>query len=179
MDKTKEKIPKQCIICNTCFMSLATIGDNLFTRHLNNNNHVQKDSNDLLSVIIILGTHIHGDETSIYDDENMNDIGKIVHFMKHSHGRCVVGAMNKILHQGYICTVNRAVLSFILHGSIFLHFLQHCTIFYDKYITSDDGNKSMDDYGSASFPKQKVRKLYNANYQKTDSNQYYVLKMTI
>ena len=42
MDKTKEKITNQCRICDTCFMSLATIGDNLFTRNMNNNNHVQK-----------------------------------------------------------------------------------------------------------------------------------------
>ena len=37
----------------------------------------------------------------------------------------------------------------------------------------------MDDYGSGIFPKQEVRKLYNAKYQKTYFNQYYVLKMTI
>ena len=34
----------------------------------------------------------------------------------------------------------------------------------------------MDYDGSGVFPKQKVRKLYNAKYQNTYSNQYYVLK---
>ena len=34
----------------------------------------------------------------------------------------------------------------------------------------------MDDDGSGVFPK-KVRKLYNAKYQKTYSNRYYVLKI--
>ena len=56
MDKAKEKIPKQCRIGDTCFTSLETIGGNLYTRHANNLNHVHKDSQDLLSVIIILGT---------------------------------------------------------------------------------------------------------------------------
>ena len=59
-DKAKEKIPKQCRIGDTCFTSLATIGGNLFTRHPKNLNHVQKNSNTLLSMIIILATDIFG-----------------------------------------------------------------------------------------------------------------------
>ena len=59
MDKAKEKIPNQCIIGDTCFISLATIGGNLFTIHLKNLNRVHKDSNNILSVIIILGTNVH------------------------------------------------------------------------------------------------------------------------
>ena len=30
----------------------------------------------------------------------MNDIGKIAHVLKHSHGRCVVGVLDKILYEG-------------------------------------------------------------------------------
>ena len=71
----------------------------------------------------------------------MNDIVKRAHVMKNSHGRCVVGAHDKILHEGYIWTGHRSVLSFILHKSIFLHFVHHGKIFYDKYITSYDRNK--------------------------------------
>ena len=63
MDNAKERIPKQCIIGDTFFTSLATIGSNLFTISPNNINHVHKDSNDLLSVIIILGTDFHVGET--------------------------------------------------------------------------------------------------------------------
>ena len=33
MDTTKENITKQCIIGDTCFTLLATIGGNLFTKH--------------------------------------------------------------------------------------------------------------------------------------------------
>ena len=68
LDNVKEKITKQFIISDTRFTSLATIGGNLFTRNLKNLNHVQKDRNDLLSVIIILGKNVHGSETvSIMD----------------------------------------------------------------------------------------------------------------
>ena len=47
---------------------------------------------------------------------------------------------------------------------------------YDKYITSDDGNKYIGDDGSGVFPKRRVRNKYNAKYQNNYSNRYYVLK---
>ena len=40
----------------------------------------------------------------------MNDIGKRVHVLKNSHGRCVIGALDKILHEGFIWTGNRGIL---------------------------------------------------------------------
>ena len=106
----------------------------------------------------------------------MNSIGKIAQVLKHLHGRCVIDAFDKSLHEGSIWTVPRAVLSFILYKSIFTHFAHYRTIFYDKYITSDNKNKYIDDDGSHVFPKQKVRKLLNTKYQKIYSNRYYVLK---
>ena len=53
MDKEKEKITKQCRIGDTCFTSLATIGGNLFTRNPKNINHVHREINNLLPLIII------------------------------------------------------------------------------------------------------------------------------
>ena len=48
-DKSKiPMIPKKCRIGDTCFISLATIGGNLYTRHVNNFNNVQINSKDLL-----------------------------------------------------------------------------------------------------------------------------------
>ena len=64
----------------------------------------------------------------------MHEIGKIAHVPKNLHGRCVVGAFDKVLHQGSIWTGPISVLYFILHKSIFLHFVHHGTKFYDKYI---------------------------------------------
>ena len=63
MDKAKKMIPNESRIGDTCFTILATIGENLYTRHKKNLYNLHKDSNDLLSVIIILGTDVHGGET--------------------------------------------------------------------------------------------------------------------
>ena len=66
-------------------------------------------------MIIILGTDVNGGKTVFNDVENMNDIGKRAHVLKHSHGRCVIGDLDKILHEGSIWTGHRAFLLFILH----------------------------------------------------------------
>ena len=65
-----------------------------------------------------------------YDGENMNEIGKIAHVLKHSHERCVIGSFDKILHEGSIWTGHISVLSFILHKSIFIHFVNNGKRFY-------------------------------------------------
>ena len=109
----------------------------------------------------------------------MNDIGKRAHVVNHSHGRCVIGSFDKILREGSIWTGHRYVLSFILHKSKFLYFVHNGTIFYDKYISSQNKKKYIDGDGSVVFTKQKVIKIYNSKYKLTYSNQYYVLKMTI
>ena len=62
MDTSKDNIPKQCRIGDACFTSLTNTGGNLFTRHPNNLNHVHKESDDILPVIIILGTYIRGEK---------------------------------------------------------------------------------------------------------------------
>ena len=129
-------IPKECIIGDTCFTSLVTIGGNLYIRHAKNINHVHNESKDLLSVIIILVNNVNGDETVFNDGENMNDIRKTGHVLKHSHGRCIISAFDKILHEDSIWTGHRNVLSFILHKSIFLHFVHNSARFYEKYISS-------------------------------------------
>ena len=176
LDKAKDNIPKQYRIGDTYFTSLTTIVSNLFTKYQNILNHVHKNSNDILPVIIILRNNVHGGETVFYDGVNMNDIGKRAHVLKHSHGKCVVGAFDKYLHEVSIWTGHRSSLSFILHKSIFIYFVHHGTGFYEKYITSDHRKKYMDDHGSGALPKQMARKLYNENYQNTYSNRYYILK---
>ena len=75
----------------------------------------------------------------------MNDIGKGSHVLKHSHGRRVIGSCDKILHEDSIWTGQRALISFILHKSIFLHFVHNGTKFYDKYISSENRKKYIDD----------------------------------
>ena len=118
MEIAKAMIPKECRIGDTCFTSLATIRGNLYIKHVKNINNVHKYSKDLLLVVIILGTDVNCGETVFYDGENMNDIVKRAHVLKHSHGRCVIGYFDKNLHEGSIWTGHRAVLSFILYRSI-------------------------------------------------------------
>ena len=62
-----------------------------------------------MSVIIILGTDVNVGETVFNDGENINDIVKRAYVMKNSHGRCVIGAFDKILREGSIWTGHRAV----------------------------------------------------------------------
>ena len=89
-----------------------------------------------------------------YDGENMNDIGKISHVLKHSNGRCVVGTFDRILHRGYIWTDHRDVLSFILHKSIFLHFVNNGIRSYEKYISAENIYIFIDDDRNGVFPKK-------------------------
>ena len=112
--KQKRLSQKECIIGDTCFTSMATIGGNLYTRHAKNLNNVHKDIKYLLPVIIILGTDVNGGETVFYDGDNINYIGKRAHVMKYSHRRCVIGSLDKFLHEGSVSTGHRDVLSFIL-----------------------------------------------------------------
>ena len=64
--------------------------------------------------------------------------------------------MEVVLHLGSIWTGHRDDLSFIIHKSLFLHFLHNGTKFYDKYITSDDRKKNIYDDGSGFFPKKRL-----------------------
>ena len=88
----------------------------------------------------------------------MNYIGKREHFIKNSHGRCLVGTFDIILHEGSIWTGHRAVLSFILQKPIFFQFLHHGTRFYDNYIKSDDIKKCIYDDGSSNTM-QNIKRL--------------------
>ena len=68
--------------------------------------------------MITLVTGVNAGETVFLNGITMNDMGEIAHVLNNSSGRCVVGAFDKNLHEGYIWTVNRAILSFTLHKSI-------------------------------------------------------------
>ena len=80
----------------------------------------------------MLGNNVNGGEIVFNDGENMNDIGKRAHVLKHSLGRCVITPFDKTLHEDSIWTVHRSVISFILHKSIFLHFVYNRTRFYEN-----------------------------------------------
>ena len=107
--------------------------------------------------------------------ETLNDVGKIAHVLKHSHGRCVIGSFDKILHEGSLWTGHRAVILFILHKSIFLHFVQCGTKFYEKYMSSQNQLKHFDDNGSGLLPKIVAKKWNNLKDHRSYSYCEYVL----
>ena len=135
---------------------MENIGGNLYTRHPKNINHINKDIKDIMSVIIILGTDVNVGETVLNDGENINDIGKRAHELKHSHGRCVIGSFDKFLHEGSIWTGHRAVLSFIFHKSIFINFVHNATRFHDKYISSKNRLKILMMMEVVFYPKYRL-----------------------
>ena len=73
-------------------------------------------------------------ENQFFYGMNINGIGKRAYTLNHSRGRFVFGAFDKNLHEGSICTGHKAVISYILHKSIFLYFVHNGTRFYDIYI---------------------------------------------
>ena len=65
MVRAKEEIPKEFIIVDTCFTSLANIGKYIHETS-KNLNHIHKDSNDILSVIITLVNGVNYGETVLF-----------------------------------------------------------------------------------------------------------------
>ena len=81
-------------------------------------------------------------------------------------GVWLVSLKKKNLHEGYIWYGHRSILSFILHKSIFLHFVHHGTIFYDKYVTSYDKNKYIDDNGSGVLQTKRLERYTMKNIKR-------------
>ena len=77
---------------------MAVIGGRIFSNHHKNMNHVHKDSNDSVSVIITLGKYISGGETVFYYGVKTSDLGSTAHLLKHLHGRMIFGPFKKKIH---------------------------------------------------------------------------------
>ena len=86
---------------------------------------------------------------------------------------------DKNLHEGSLWTGHRAVISFILHKSIFQHFVQCGTKFYEKYMSSKNQLKYFDDNGSGLLPKIVAKKWKNLKDHRSYSHREYLKKMTI
>ena len=112
------------------------MGGNLYTRHSKNLNHVHKDSKDILSVILILRTNFNGGETVFNDGENMNDIVKITHLLKHSHGRCVIFLLIKLYIKSLFGTVIKLFYSLSSTNQYFFTLCRMVQDFMKIYISS-------------------------------------------
>ena len=111
-----------------------------------------------------MGTYVNGGETVFCDGENMSDIGKRAHVLNNSHGRCVIGAFNK-LYMSYIFV--SVINLFYCLSSTNKNFFALCIMVQD-FMTNIYHQKKrwkfIDDDGSGVFHKQKVRKIYNSKY---------------
>ena len=95
-------------------MPLKTIVGDLFTRYTKSINHLQKHINNFLFVTII-GNRCSWWRNIFLNANTMNDTGEISQVLNNPHGRCVVGAFEKHLHEVSIWTGHISVLYFILH----------------------------------------------------------------
>ena len=110
----------------------------MYIYHPKKSNHVHKYQNGLLYDIITLGTNVSGDNTVFNNGIRVYNLGQRAHALKHLHRRYIVGPFEKLFHGDTLRIGNRAVISFIFHKSIFLHF--HCKgdVFYNRYINKED-----------------------------------------
>ena len=90
----QKQIPKQYIIVDACFTSLATIRGNLSIRHPKNLNHIHAYRKNPLLVILMLGNNFMMTKM-FFNEVTINDIGTIAHDFKNSNENCVVGAFDK------------------------------------------------------------------------------------
>ena len=74
---------------------MDVIGGKLFSNHPKNMNHVHKDSNYLVFVIITLVKYISGWDTVFYDRVKTSDFGSRAHVWKYLHGRMIFGPFEK------------------------------------------------------------------------------------
>ena len=73
--RDNEKIPQKCRIINTCLTYLKFIGGKLYSANTKNTNHIYKDQNYLLSVIITFGQIFSGGETVFNCGIRLYDLG--------------------------------------------------------------------------------------------------------
>ena len=97
-------------------------------------NHVHKDSNYFVSVIITQRKDVSGGETVFYDGVKTSDLGSRAHILKHLHGRIIFGPFEIIFHEGTLWRGYRVLISFILTRQLFLHFYRSGDQFYNQNI---------------------------------------------
>ena len=111
--KAKEKPPQKCRFGNTCFTSLSVIGGKIYSPHPNHRNHVHKDHNDFLSLIIKFGTNVSGGDNFFNDIICVYDLCQISHVLKHLHIICIVGPFERFfMGVLYGEEINKIYLSF-------------------------------------------------------------------
>ena len=113
--------------------------------------HVHKDNNDLLSIIITLGTNIRRGKTVFYEEVKPSDLGDIGHVQKHLHGRII------LFHLIFFMKVlfgedSKWLYTLFSKKQIFVHFYLHGDLFYNRYMNKTIKTKYLDNNGSRVKP---------------------------
>ena len=75
------------------------MGGKLYSNNPKDMNHVHKDSNELVSVIITLGANISGGDTVFYDVIKQTGLVKRAHVLKKLHRRIIMGQFERFYHE--------------------------------------------------------------------------------
>eukprot|EP00957_Ditylum_brightwellii_P202366 15329830-Ditylum_brightwellii.AAC.1 len=141
LEKAKTIIPFELRYRNTFWTSLTLVGD-----IKDGNNHEQKDSNDVASLVIMLGDDISGGDTMYFNggiEFNRRRIKEtrveLEHATTFKHGRYQVCDFDKIVHSGCDWTGKRGVISFFLGRNILHHFEKYGDKFYFEARNRMDG----------------------------------------
>ena len=76
----------------------------------------------MFSAIIELGTNGSGGETIFYEGISINCLGGISHVINNSYGVFIVVTFNRVLHGDTLLVGHIAVISLIIHKTIFFIF---------------------------------------------------------
>ena len=148
----KEKILSQCRIREICLTPMRVIGGKCYSNNPKNMNNINKEINDLVSVIITMVTNISGGNTVFYEGVKNTDITKISHVLNHLHGRIIMGPFERFFHEVYLWRGQRAAILFTLLKNVY--FIRHGDPFYNRYINLNIGTKYLDYNVMGVKPKQ-------------------------
>lgn len=125
-----KKSPQEWRICNTMFTSMALVGD-----LCNGENHFHRDKNDLVSVILMLGSkEVTGGSTWYFEDEQQENTPQ--HKEKMEHGKFQVGPFDIVNHLGSPWTNEQGIISFYVRRDVFQHFIMFGVKLYNDMITA-------------------------------------------
>ena len=129
-----KKSPQEWRICDTMFTSMALVGD-----LSNGQNHFHRDKNDIVSVILMLGSNdVTGGRTMYFEDGEKNEMNP-THEEKMEHGKFQVGPFDIVNHLGTRWTNQRGIISFYIRRDVFQHF----TMFGNKLFNMAIGESEL------------------------------------
>ena len=133
----KTTIPEELRVADTIWTAQTLVGD-----LQNGCNHLHTDENDLVSLIIQMGTDIEGGATVYYDGtgfraatkkrpkQGRQTCGKEIHRRAHRHGQFQVTNFETVAHEGEKWQGERGIISFYLNVQIYEHFRDYGTGIY-------------------------------------------------